>query len=377
MTTLTTKIAIIGGGIIGSSAAYFLSQMANHEQIQVTMYDDSVGQATKAAAGIISPWLSKRRNQRWYQLAQDGATLLKKLASETQMPSDIYQQCGTIITRDDSHKLEELYQLAEQRQTQTDTIGDIKMLSADDVKRYIPILDESLPGVLVTGGARLDGAKYTAFLQRIAKNINLSVQAKKVQLNPQGKVIVDGIHMDFDYVIVATGAWIQETLAALPLSVDSRPQKGQLIELSTTHLLASHDHMPVLMPEGEADFIPIGQSRLIIGASHENEKGFDLTVDENIIDGLLNSVQSLVHNLSAENLIRVKVGTRGYASDFAPFFGVVPGYSHLLVGGGLGSSGLTTGPLVGKILAQMAVNQLNIDVNKYRKPISNYIKMNQ
>lgn len=374
---MTIKIAIIGGGIIGSSAAYFLSQVPNPDNIQVTMYDDGIGQATKAAAGIISPWLSKRRNHKWYQLAQDGATLLKQLAIKTKMPYDIYRQCGTIITRNDAEKLAELYQLAEQRQAQTDTIGDIKMLTADDVKRYIPILDKSMPGVLVAGGARLDGAKYVNFLQRIAKKINLSVQNKRVHLNNQGQVVVDNQIMTFDHIIIATGAWMQETLAPLPLSVDSRPQKGQLIELSTMHLLASQDNMPVLMPEGEADFIPIGKNRLIIGASHENERKFDLTVDTKIIDKLLTSAQSLVNDLGPEHLIRVKVGTRGYASDFAPFFGAVPAYPQLLVGGGLGSSGLTTGPLVGKILAQMAVNQLDMDVDLYRKPISNYIKINQ
>ena len=47
------KVAIIGAGIVGSTAAYYLSKEA---QVDVTVYDHGVGQATKAAAGIISPW---------------------------------------------------------------------------------------------------------------------------------------------------------------------------------------------------------------------------------------------------------------------------------------------------------------------------------
>ena len=54
------KVAIIGAGIVGSTAAYYLSKEA---QVDVTVYDHGVGQATKAAAGIISPWFSKRRNK--------------------------------------------------------------------------------------------------------------------------------------------------------------------------------------------------------------------------------------------------------------------------------------------------------------------------
>nr|WP_252898167.1 hypothetical protein [Apilactobacillus ozensis] len=48
--------------MVGSTCAYYLSKVS--DDVQVTMYDYGVGQATKAAAGIISPWLSKRRNKK-------------------------------------------------------------------------------------------------------------------------------------------------------------------------------------------------------------------------------------------------------------------------------------------------------------------------
>ena len=54
------KVAIIGAGIVGSTAAYYLSK---NPAYQVTVFDYGQGQATKAAAGIISPWFSKRRNK--------------------------------------------------------------------------------------------------------------------------------------------------------------------------------------------------------------------------------------------------------------------------------------------------------------------------
>lgn len=54
------KVAIIGAGIVGASAAYFLSQ---REDLDVTIFDEGTGQGTAAAAGIISPWLSRRRNK--------------------------------------------------------------------------------------------------------------------------------------------------------------------------------------------------------------------------------------------------------------------------------------------------------------------------
>ena len=44
------KIAIVGAGIVGSTAAYYLSK---EKDAEVTVFDHGLGQATKAAAGII------------------------------------------------------------------------------------------------------------------------------------------------------------------------------------------------------------------------------------------------------------------------------------------------------------------------------------
>ena len=40
------------------------------------------------------------------------------------------------------------------------------------------------------------------------------------------------------------------------------------------------------MPEGELDIIPFAGGKISVGASHENDKGFDLTVDEAVLEGL-------------------------------------------------------------------------------------------
>ena len=46
------KVAIIGAGIVGATAVYYLSKESD---LEVTVFDHGQGQATKAAAGIISP----------------------------------------------------------------------------------------------------------------------------------------------------------------------------------------------------------------------------------------------------------------------------------------------------------------------------------
>lgn len=89
------KIAIIGGGIIGMTLANYLDT----DKFDISLFDDEKNQATKASAGIISPWLSKRRNKKWYQLAKDGAAFFEKMKNDFELTEDVYEKCGTLFLR--------------------------------------------------------------------------------------------------------------------------------------------------------------------------------------------------------------------------------------------------------------------------------------
>lgn len=372
---MKTKIAIIGGGIVGSTVAYYLSQLKGHQEIEVTMFDDGHGQATKAAAGIICPWLSKRRNKQWYHLARAGAQLLPKLAKTTAMPANEYNQSGGIITRSTDDAVNAVYQLAIQRKVNAPTMGQIRKLTAQQVKDQIPVLDHSQPGVMVTGGARINGQKLSEHLIKIAQKRNLAVIPKNVQMVNDHELKTTDHDYKFSKIVVATGAWIRKTLLPLGIKADIRPQKGQLIRVHVRDT-PEKENMPVLMPEGEYDFLPFGHGQLVIGATHEDQMGFDLRPNHTNALKLLSSAQKLVDHVTPDDIDQVRTGTRGYTGDYRPFFGAIPQHPDLLTGGGLGSSGLTTGPIIGKFLAQMILTDPVINFDYYEKPIKKYFRFN-
>lgn len=366
------RIAIVGGGIVGSTAAYYLSQMPNADERDVVMFDDSYGQATKAASGIISPWLSKRRNKQWYNLAKAGAKLIPEIANATHMNSEIFDHCGTIITRENESNLDELYLFAKERAQVTPEMGKIQKLDRKAVQSQIPILTNPKSGVLVSGGSRINGALFCQHLISIAKKNNLTVHDGRARLINDHTISFKEQSFEFDRIIVATGAWVKETMQPLNVKVHVRPQKGQLVELKVPDF-PNHENMPVMMPEGEYDFIPLGHEKLIVGATHDDDKGFDLSKEASVDNQLIDSAQNLVSGLNSTDIILSKVGTRAYTNDFAPFFGIVPNHDNVLIGSGLGSSGLTTGPMIGKLLAGSAIFGGHPDWKMYEKPISNYI----
>lgn len=366
------RIAIIGGGIVGATAAYYLSQLPGGQNVKVTLFDDGVGQATSAAAGIISPWLSKRRNQQWYRLAKAGADLYPELIHDAKLGTAVYQQTGTIVTRSDDSDLEALFALAQKRRQDAATMGDVTALNAAEVQAKVPLLTTSQPGVFISGGARVDGAALVDGLLKQATSQNLTIRRERVTLDGQGNVMTSVGRKQFDRVIVAAGAWVKELLAPLGVIADVRPQKGQLIELAVKDF-ESQERMPVVMPEGERDFIPFGHGKLLVGATHDDEGKFDLKATPEVTADLLGSAQRLMSGLTADNVTATRVGTRAYTRDFAPFFGPVPEHEAILVASGLGSSGLTTGVQIGRLLAGSALYGGTPDWSDYEKPLTTYL----
>ena len=363
------KVAIVGAGIVGATAAYYLSKEAD---IEVTVFDHGYGQATKAAAGIISPWFSKRRNKAWYKMARLGADFYVDLLADlekTGQKVDFYQRSGVFLLKKDDSKLEELYDLALQRRDESPLIGELAILDQAAASSLFPGLKGFERLLYASGGARVDGQ---LLVSRLLEASQVKVVKKEVSLTP----LLSGYQIDnqmFDQVILSTGAWLGHILEPLGYEVDVRPQKGQLRDYQVDLDMASYS---VVMPEGEWDLIPFPGGKLSLGATHENDMGFDLTVDETLLDQMVVAASPFYPALAEAISSGERVGIRAYTSDFSPFFGQVPNLSGVYTASGLGSSGLTTGPIIGYHLAQMLQGRSGVlDPADY--PTERYIKEKQ
>ncbi|EXJ24001.1 D-amino acid dehydrogenase small subunit [Alkalibacterium sp. AK22] len=373
---MTKHVAIIGAGVVGASAAFELSK---DPSIKLTIYDEGTGQGTYAAAGIISPWLSRRRNKKWYRMVKEGAAfypgfLCDVMGGDAVSPF-VYRNVGTLLIKKKPEYLREMLAIGEKRRLDAPEIGDLKILSSEEIRNKIPVYEGSDSALWASGGARVDGGKLVDLLLHTAVENGATLIRKRAELAQTGDkytIRADESDQLFDSVVLSSAAWLPMLLEPLNYEVDIRPQKGQLAVLELTDFETGS--WPVVMPQGEADIIPFEQGRVVIGATHENDQGFDLSIDESKVRTLIDETAgSFSQQLSQAKVSNYRSGTRAYTSDYAPFFGEVPGLPHAYAASGLGSTGLTAGPLVGKCLAQLVQGiPPELPVEDY--PIGQYVK---
>ncbi|WP_163874347.1 NAD(P)/FAD-dependent oxidoreductase [Paenibacillus favisporus] len=364
------KYIIIGSGILGASTAYQLAKMG----ADVLLIDrKDPGQATDAAAGIICPWLSQRRNQAWYRLAKAGAAfypgLIKELEGEGETETG-YAQVGALSVHQDPEKIRKMEERALQRKADAPEIGSITRLSEEETHQCFPLLERGYQSVRISGAARVDGRALRDALIRSAQRHGAVVIHGDAKLLPDGNrvigVTVGPDEYAADHTIVCAGAWAGQLLQPLGVRFNVRYQKAQIMHLQ----LGTHEDTgtwPVVMPPSDQYLLVFEKQRIVIGATHENDvEGYDTRTTAGGMQEILNKGLTLAPGLADGTFQEVRVGFRPFTSDFLPVLGAVPGWSGLLAANGLGASGLTMGPFIGYQLAKLAQGvELDIDIHDY------------
>ena len=359
------RVVIVGSGIVGTSTAYALAKRG----VDVRVFDrKEEGRATDAAAGIIAPWMSLRRNKPWYRLARLGAAYYPKLVDELHEHGEVdvgFAQNGAIKLHDEHRRSEKTFARAEERLEEAPEMGTLRRLTVEEVTERFPALaPNEYHGVEVTGGGRVDGHELLRSLVRVSKSFGVRFEEENVVLrNNEGaiEVLVQGEVVPYDELVIATGAWAKETFATIGIDFPVEGQKAQII-----HLKEHEPHRyPVLMPPGNHYIAPL-DDRIVVGATHEDDREYDMRVTAGGVREVLQKALDVAPGLSDCEVMDIKIGYRPHTLNKATVFGRVLPYEHIYTANGLGASGLTVGPFVGEQLAKCIVGEpLDVPAEDY------------
>ncbi|OZM56961.1 FAD-dependent oxidoreductase [Lottiidibacillus patelloidae] len=362
------KIIVVGAGILGASTAYHLAKAG----ADVTIVDrKDKGQATDAAAGIVCPWISQRRNQAWYKLVKGGAKYYPELIAQLEADGETdtgYRRVGAISLHTDEKKLEKMIERATKRREEAPEIGEIKRLSPDETRAMFPPLYEEYSAVYISGGARVNGRALRDSLVNAGKKHGVKVLEGNAELMFNGNRIT-GINynestLQADKVIVTGGAWAKKLIEPLGIEFLVTPQKAQIVHLEMPN--TETNDWPVVMPPNNQYMLSFGDGRVVVGATHEDEAGFDNRITAGGINEILGKALDVAPGLAEATMVETRVGFRPFTPGFLPIIGPLPTYEGIYVANGLGASGLTSGPYLGAQLANLALGkEIDLDLRDY------------
>lgn len=353
------KVIVVGGGIMGAAVAYHLTK-GGAEVMLVDRRDG--GQATEAAVGMICPWISQRRNKAWYQLAKRGARYYPSLIEELReqgISKTGYARVGVLSLQRDEKKLDEVEERAYLRREDAPEMGKIQRLTPKQTQALFPPLAEGYGGILISGGARVDGRNLRKALVEAAQRMGMDHLKGHADLlwHKEGVsgVKVNGKSYEADQVVLCAGAWLNPLLAPMGLDSQVSPQKGQIVEVELPR--TDTGAWPVLMPPDNQYILPFDGGRIVLGSTHESEAGFDDRVTAGGVHLILKKALACAPGLAQASLIEMRAGIRPKTPRFLPVFGPVKGFQGLWLANGLGSTGITIGPYLGRELAKQILGQ--------------------
>jgi glycine oxidase len=344
-------VLILGGGVIGLSAAWFLTEAG----VRVTIVDkgDFGQQASWAGAGIISPGNPERARTAMDQLRARSAVLYPELSRTLRELTGIdngYFVCGglELITRAEDVAADEWCRE-----------GIVfHELTGDELRRRYPYL---APG--------LERAYFLSDLAQVrnprhVKALIAACAARGVQMRPDcpaRRLVRNGGRIEAvetaqrrltaGRYLIATGAWTDALLGPLGLQPGIRPVRGQIALLNT----GTAERRPVLL-RGKQYLVPRGDGRLLAGSTEE-DAGFDARPTAGAIADLLRFAATLVPDLADATVERCWAGLRPGSPDGKPFLGVVPGVENLFVAAGHFRAGIQLSPATALVMKEVILGE--------------------
>jgi len=373
-------LIIIGGGIIGGSTLYHLSQLGYQGRVLVVEREDALSKGSTAlsAGGFRNIWTTPI-NMRLTSYS------IKKLAAfreELDWPIG-FDQRGYLFCQTED-KLEN----AKKFGAEWEKNGvRIEFLSPREVEQKVPGLkagidhiDPEVNEILgmkafaggVFGpdcGAFDPSAAAQGYFERAIQafggraELRLRTAVKKLRIDEQkycGIELEDGTLIESEKIIVAAGAWTVQLMRDSGLAGSDIPPVVPLKRmLFITNLppIDGFDRIPMTIIDDGIYFRPEGQNLLIGRADPDTEAGFDLSADAQYYEEKINFVmQERVPGMERCRLMSMWAGLYDTNSvDHNAVLGEHPHYRNLLFATGFSGHGAMEAPAAGLAMAEQVM----------------------
>src|SRR5699024_1417078 len=189
---------------------------------------------------------------------------------------------------------------------------------------------------------------------------------RKSYVVEEDKVIVvkeNGENILADLVIVSAGAWTPQLLNLFGYELQVEVQRGQIAHIKLPNTDTSE--WPVILPQSSHYMLAFDE-KIVAGATREEGSGFDYRLTAGGVHEVISEALHVAPGLKQGTLEEMRIGFRPMGPDVLPILGTVDRLQGMVLATGLGASGLTMGPYVGKLAAELAADETSsLDLSPY------------
>jgi glycine oxidase len=353
-------VLIIGGGVIGLTAAYYLAR----EQVQVQVIDrgDLGQEASWAGAGILLPGSPGRPPAPLDQLRAASASLYPELSAELKELTGLdngYLRSGGIEFGSEEETAT--------REWRGEGIA-FRAIERDELRRLEPGVNPRHDrAFLVPDMAQVRNPRHVKALlaacEKLGVHLRPGCPVETIE-HREGHVTAlrtGAGRLGAGRFLIAAGAWCDSLLGPLGWRSGIAPVRGQIVLLHPT----ASPIQRILM-EGKRYLVPRADGRVLIGSTEE-DAGFDKRTTASAIRSLLDFAVELVPALAEAPVERAWAGLRPGSPDELPFIGPVPGLDNLFVAAGHFRAGLQLSPATGLLLKELFLGRpLTVPLDAFR-----------
>jgi len=323
-------VAVVGGGIIGLTCAYFLAKAGL--AVEVLDRSDLGREASWAGAGIVPPGNPVCAATPIDRLRAIGSTWFPGFSAELRDLTGIdngYRRCGGVEFLDpDDGAVPEAWA--------AEGIP-FERLTPAGLRTYEPAV-EGVPAdpYLLPGCAQVRNPWHLRALIAACKRVGVRLRPHtfldswgrddrgrfRAAASGSGELIAGRY-------LLAAGAWSETLLGRLGHFPGIHPVRGQIVLLKSPEPVLQR----VLM-SGKRYLVPRADGRVLVGSTEEPEALFEKANTADGVAGLLDFALGLVPALGRAEVEKCWSGLRPGSPDGLPFIGPVPGYDNVFVAAG-------------------------------------------
>ena len=356
------RIIIVGGGVIGLSAAWHL---ARDGIARVTLLEkEAVGAGSSSrAGGIITGHLWSRTG---VEARKISLRLFRALSAELRAYGYAYQAVGclNLFAPPDWPERERLLLLYDHCNV------PYEILDAAEIRGRWPLLrpDDDAIGLFDPLGGYSEPDDYLPALARKCRDLGVDIRegAMVTGFARQGGrvagVFVDGELLEAVRVICTVHSWTNCLLAEAGIQL---PLKSFVHQRYLTAPLAETADLPAVNANPYAAYLrPAKGKRIVVGGETAERPEFvtpslafgmdELDAPSGFSERLRAQVQPLLPALATHGFTEARVGLISFAMDGEPILGAAPSLSGLILGAAFHSGGFAYNPVAGKLLGDLA-----------------------